>query len=143
MIIPYRYKYLELLVWLAITLVLLWVVLNLIFPLKTPVEGSYGLWEAVLEPATPPYYPYVYTNGSLIEKLADCESTNNPEAINWNDNGSPSYGLLQFKAKTFQYYCVDKYGMIDDIMDPEIQKECCDRLINDGGLRHWSCSLTI
>ena len=140
MLIPYRYKIIELLVCLVITLVLLWVILNLIFPVKTPVDATVGLWEAVIEPATPPYFPYVYTNGSLIEELIRCESGGNPEAL--GDDGR-AHGILQFHAPTFQQYCVEKYGMIDDIWDENIQRECCDRMIIDGGLRHWSCAYKI
>ena len=36
-----------------------------------------------------------------IDKLAFCESSNNPEAINRFDGGSPSYGYLQWKEDSF------------------------------------------
>ena len=83
--------------------------------------------------------PIVYA--SIIDCLADKESTNNPEVINWNDCGSPSYGLLQFKEPTFQMYCVDRYRVAtstDDIMNPEVQTECADKMIEDNLIHHWS-----
>lgn len=59
----------------------------------------------------------------LIMKIAMCESSCDPTKINWNDKGSPSYGLLQFKKPTFEAYC---WG---DIMNPEHQKECMNEML--------------
>ena len=39
-----------------------------------------------------------------IDKLAFCESSNNPEAINRFDGGSPSYGYIQWKEDSFWRY---------------------------------------
>ena len=39
-----------------------------------------------------------------IDKLALCESSNNPEAINRFDGGSPSYGYIQWKEDSFWRY---------------------------------------
>jgi hypothetical protein len=145
----YRNRF-RLLVVLVILAVIGWaVVVFYIFGRENPPEGVKNEPESVLirdntlVGISPIYIPYVETYGSIIDKLARCESTNNPEAINWNDNGSPSYGLLQFKSGTFQEYCVSKYGLPDDIMDGEIQRECADYMIRDGLLDRWTCSLTI
>jgi len=48
-----------------------------------------------------------------VRKMAYCESTNNPKAVNEVDlDGTPSYGLYQFKTGTFRHY-VEKYGLFD------------------------------
>ena len=39
-----------------------------------------------------------------IDKLAFCESSNNPEVINRFDGGSPSYGYIQWKEDSFWRY---------------------------------------
>lgn len=121
---------------LIIILIIVWVVVWYIFPPKVAYTADVGLWEAVLEPAVPPYFPYVYTNGLLIEDLIECESNGNPEAL--GDEGRAK-GILQFHEPTFKMYCVDKYGLIDDIWDPQIQKECADRMLKSGLEYHWSC----
>ncbi len=48
-----------------------------------------------------------------IRSMAHCESTNNPKALNEVDlDGTPSYGLFQFKKGTFRHY-VEKYNLFD------------------------------
>lgn len=110
-----------------------------IFPPNEPINDSRGITsEAFIEAPRIPYIPTVYTAGSLIECLALKESSNNPDIINWNDCGSPSYGLLQFKEKTYQFFCVEKYGLPDDIMNPDYQRECAEKMILEGKVNHWS-----
>lgn len=72
-------------------------------------------------------YGLFYEN--LIMELAQCESSNDPTVINKNDCGSPSYGLLQYKAQTFYSFCVVKYGLPNDIMNPDVQKKCANEMI--------------
>ncbi len=46
-----------------------------------------------------------------LKAMARCESTNNPLAVNEVDlDGTPSYGLYQFKTGTFRHY-VQKYNL--------------------------------
>jgi hypothetical protein len=74
----------------------------------------------------------------LIYCLAKYESTNNSKAFNPEDiDGRPKYGLLQFDAGTFQYYCLEKYHYADDIWDGEIQSMCADQMIDNGELHQW------
>ena len=49
-------------------------------------------------PATPAVKDQEIEN--KINTLAKCETTHNPTLVNWNDGGSPSFGLLQFKLNT-------------------------------------------
>lgn len=57
----------------------------------------------------------------IVEKMAICESSNNPSAINPNDlDNTPSYGRFQFKPTTLLHF-VNKYKLADttgwDIID--------------------------
>ena len=77
-------------------------------------------------------------NRGLIECLAMAESSNNEEAVNPMDtDGRPKYGLLQFDARTFQYWCVAKYGLPDDIFSGEVQRTCAGLMIDDGQSYQW------
>lgn len=70
-----------------------------------------------------------------IRQLIQCESTGNPNAINPNDSdGTPSYGLLQFKPSTFEMFS-RKYKIKGELMDPVAQKEITRRMINDPKVR--------
>src|SRR3990167_10448678 len=40
----------------------------------------------------------------FMDELMYCESGGNPNALNPNDGGSRSVGILQFKDKTFELY---------------------------------------
>ena len=74
-----------------------------------------------------------------IRALAFCESSLNPNAYNPNDPNGGSHGLLQFSRDTFQEFCVEKYGLKNDLYDPEIQILCATRMIKDGYEQRWSC----
>lgn len=68
-----------------------------------------------------------------LSKLEYCESTDNPRAINPRDrDGTPSYGLLQFKPSTFALYA-RAYGMASttDFMDPAAQAAIVIRMMDD------------
>lgn len=74
---------------------------------------------------------------SLIECLVKYESSGDKNAV--GDSGLAK-GILQFHQPTFNQYCVEKYGLIDNIWDPNIQKECANRMLEDsfGNIKHWS-----
>ena len=116
----------------------------LAFGILTPLTGSHGL----VEPSgsqtlgsnsyigiTNPAIPHIIVNGSLIDCLIFYESSGNPEAV--GDDGK-ARGILQFWEGTFKMHCVDKYGLEDDIWNPEIQKICADKMIQDGYERSWT-----
>ena len=66
-----------------------------------------------------------------LEKLIACESGGRPEAINPKDrDGTPSYGLLQFKPDTFAGY-LKKYLLQGELMDPEKQKQIVRLMMDD------------
>jgi len=85
-----------------------------------------------------PFYvkPMIY--GSIVECLEQEESSGNINIYNPCDtDGYPKYGCLQFHIPTFKMFCVDKYGLTNDIWDCNIQKECASLMIKDGYLYHW------
>lgn len=49
-----------------------------------------------------------------VENLASCESRNNPKQVNPLDNGSPSYGYVQYKLSTFWNYN-KKYNVFPEL----------------------------
>lgn len=81
-----------------------------------------------------PYIPYIHVYGSLVDCLEEEESSCNPLAV----GKAGEIGCMQFMPSTFQTYCVEKYGLLNDIWDCEIQRECADRMIRDGGINHWT-----
>ena len=66
------------------------------------------------------------------------ESNGNEKAINPKDiDGFPRYGLLQYYLPTWQEWCIEKYGLPNDILNGEIQKQCFKLMLKDGQLWRW------
>ena len=85
-----------------------------------------------------PFYVKTPVYGSLMACLVEKESNGDPNAYNPCDtDGYPKIGCLQYHIPTFQEFCVDKYGLTNDIWDCNIQKECADLMIGDGYLYRW------
>ena len=66
-----------------------------------------------------------------VEKLAKCESSNNPNAINHFDGGSESIGYVQYKRTTWAMYN-KKFGLSyteEDIWSREAQIEMTKAVI--------------
>ena len=88
---------------------------------------------------------------TILDKIIECESSGNPKAYNPDDvhydsEGNKfigSFGITQFGRPTFQEFCVEKYGMENDIWDPDIQIECAKKMIDNGLLNHWTCAREI
>jgi len=76
--------------------------------------------------------------GAIIARITHCESTDRPEVINPNDKGSPSYGIAQFKIGTYHRFCMEKYGMDGDIMNPRNQRKCMDLMLQDDWNNIWN-----
>lgn len=74
-----------------------------------------------------PYYSKPLTYGTLISCLEYHESKGDPEAI----GEAGEIGCLQFLPETFEEFCVEKYKFRNDPFDPEIQKQCADRMISE------------
>ncbi len=81
----------------------------------------------------------------ILRYFVDCESGGDNFVVNWNDKGSPSYGLLQFKKQTWIFQ-IRKYNLfpatedeelMNLIYDPDIQIKLARLMIMDGGQNHW------
>lgn len=71
------------------------------------------------------------TREAWLADLIMCESSGRPHAINEVDrDGTPSYGLLQFKPSTFEYF-KKAYSIEGELMDPEAQKAIVRRMMDD------------
>lgn len=89
---------------------------------------------------------------ALINQLAYCESSNNPNAVHHLDgvDGKTSFGLLQFKKATMLHYWKKLINKdiedqeIDNLWhDPQAQIQLAKAMITDNpdNLRHWeNCS---
>jgi len=83
--------------------------------------------------------PLSYQQRAWLGALTWCESTGNPKAVNQKDtDGTPSYGLLQFKPGTFYGYA-KIYGIdaSKGYMDPDTQLAIVEQMIIRGGIK-WS-----
>lgn len=81
-----------------------------------------------------PHIPHIYTYGSLIDCLIYYESSGRVDAV----GKAGEIGILQFMPLTYKHFCVDKYGLPDDIMNPEYQKECSDKMLKENLGHHWT-----
>ena len=73
-----------------------------------------------------------YDNPQILVALARHESVflKYPKVL--DTNNKYSYGLYHFQKATFDDYCVKRYQLSDDIMNPVIQTRCAIRIINNG-----------
>ncbi len=94
----------------------------------------------------------VDTLSPLIDKLAMCESGGDPMALNPQDGGSRSSGVLQFKDSTFIHYAkryqlfpnAEDAEILNFLNDAEYQKQLAKLMLdeNPNNWRHWyNCSL--
>ena len=81
--------------------------------------------------------PHYYFN-PIIDCLIALESSGNPEALNRRDvDGLPKYGILQFGKATFKEFCVNRYGLTNNIWSVGVQKSCAHNMIEDGYGYRW------
>jgi len=114
----------------------------LILAPKTPVDplvGAFSEGYGIIEDNSLRAYPVPYTLkpmifGTIVDCLSWEETKNSPYAM----GKAGEIGILQFMPSTFQMYCVDKYQLRNNIWDVEIQKRCCDYMISDGLIHHWT-----
>ena len=77
--------------------------------------------------------------GNTIDRLIMCESGGDHSAINHHDPITRSVGILQFKDETYKHFCVEQYGLPNDIWNPTNQIKCAERMIKEGYGNHWGC----
>ena len=95
---------------------------------------------------------YLDSQPQYIKDLIKCESRGNSKAIHYNDGGSHSYGLVQWKEDSFYRYNkiykvlpdLERYEVLNIIMDETAQIELAKKVIENGGWRNWlNCGLKI
>jgi hypothetical protein len=77
-------------------------------------------------------------NADQLKRVANCESTNNPKAINRREPGQPS-GLFQYKFQTWLNFS-QKAGIPNaDIWDADAQIYTTSWAFSNGLSSHWAC----
>jgi len=81
----------------------------------------------------------VWSGDDFLDCLIFRESSGNPEAYNPKDiDGLSKFGLFQFRRETFEEWCVDKYGLENDIWNGKIQVKCAKKMIYENEqLKKW------
>lgn len=104
---------------------------NIPAPEPTVVTTATTTEEAPKKKA-PATQPVLATDrATWLTDLIQCESNGRPEAVNPKDrDGTPSYGLLQFKPSTFEMFS-KAYKIEGELMDPEAQKAIVIRMMDD------------
>ena len=87
-------------------------------------------------------YGVFYANYEGLDPLLRCliekESSGNEFAYNPRDiDNLPKFGLLQFEERTFNEWCVEKYGFENDIWSGQVQVQCFNLMVADGQLWRW------
>ena len=111
-------------------------------PVHSPIETEQTPYNAVLSVSRESYEENTLTPDQRmwLDGLEWCESNGNPNAINQNDGGSRSVGILQFKDATFAFFS-KKYGLNyspDDIWNPQKQRTLAQMMLADGLESHWT-----
>ena len=73
-----------------------------------------------------------FDNPKLLIALARHESIFLEVSKKLDTNNKYSYGLYHWQEGSFNDYCIRKYDLLDDIMDPIVQTRCSIRAIKDG-----------
>ncbi|MDD5220840.1 MAG: hypothetical protein PHV11_09755 [Candidatus Bipolaricaulis sp.] len=76
-----------------------------------------------------------FDNPKLLIALARHESIFLKVPKILDTNGKWSLGLYHWQRNSFDDYCIEKYNLSDDIMNPVIQTRCSIRAIKDGHLK--------
>ncbi len=87
-----------------------------------------------LSPVSNPNYVRPLYHPEVLACLSFYESSHNPDA----KGAAGECGQLQFMPATFQYFCVEQYGLPDDIWNTETQFKCADRMLEAGLEKHWT-----
>jgi len=127
-----------------ILLILVLFIVCIILSRETPENSPQDISDGILtmvEANTLKAYPVSYTlKPQIYHSIVDClawhESKYSPYAMGKDGE----CGILQFKKGTFQMYCVDKYGLRNNIWDSDIQRRCADLMLQDNwrNIYHWS-----
>lgn len=109
------------------------VLLDIGYGMKAAAEVNTVTYVAPVVPAKPALSTEQHR---WLDSLEDCESGGSAKAINPRDtDGTPSYGLLQFKPTTYaEFAWIYKLASTTDYMDPEEQEQIVIQMILKGGV---------
>ena len=97
--------------------------------------------ESVIYANSPHFLTEKVTLGALMDRIIECESSGNPNAINSEYGCNGGMGLAQLIPKTVKY-CEEKLDKKIDPFDPEDNLECAMYLLKNEGSRHWGTADT-
>ena len=128
--------------WRAIPIIILLTILAVNYLVKEPAEVPEMSDKIVmiqgntLMGIAPPHRVVFKSLAATIDCLEFYESSGNPNAV----GKAGEIGCLQFMPSTFQMFCVDMYGLKDNIWNCELQKLCANLMIGDKYERvnHWT-----
>jgi len=107
--------------------------------IKPATDGPTIILGNSLKAMSNPYYPKVYTLGSLVERIIHCESGGNPKICNKQYGCYAGMGLFQLIPSTVKY-CEEKLGRKIDPFDANDNTTCAMWLLENEGLSHWKQS---
>lgn len=84
----------------------------------------------------------VYPMNELLEDLAECESDNNPAAINSKEIHGTSWGKYQYRIDTWNW-ALERYELGKlDILNGEHQDIVTTKLLSEGRWKNWKNCLS-
>lgn len=77
------------------------------------------------------------------DSLVDCLIWHESRGIATAVGKAGEKGILQFMPSTFQHYCVEDFAFKNDIWDTEIQRLCCDYMLQRdfNNLKQWMTNI--
>lgn len=118
---------------------IIWIAVLFLISLAIRIGRTYEYKPGVAEPED--------KLGALIEQLAICESGGLATALNPQDGGSRSVGVLQFKDQTFLHYAqrytlfpnAEKEEILNFLWDADYQKLLARKMLeeNPNNWTHW------
>jgi len=79
---------------------------------------------------------------TIMNKVVKCESSYNPNAVNWSDShklSKGSHGIAQFSQQTFEQYAKQMGKEYTDPYNPREALDVMGYMISKGLGRHWTC----
>lgn len=79
---------------------------------------------------------------TIMNKTVKCESSYNPNAVNWSDShklSKGSHGIAQFSQQTFEQYAKAMGETYTDPYNPREALDVMGYMISKGQGHHWTC----
>lgn len=94
-----------------------------------------------------PYLVDYYAEKHGVDKTkmnatVKCESSYNPNAVNWSDShklSKGSHGIAQFSQETFEHFAKEMGKPYTDPYNPKQALDVMGYMIKNGHGDHWTC----